>query len=55
MSETEPESKEAPEALGVTWEEFLRRCRKGLNYVGAVSSFIGRKLTELGSWLESID
>jgi hypothetical protein len=37
-----------------TWKEFLARCRKGLNYLGAACSFLGRKFTEFGGWLESI-
>ena len=38
----------------ITWKEFLARCSKGLNYLGVACSFIGRKFTEFGGWLESI-
>ena len=53
-SDTETKTSQAPEFLGVTWEEFLKRCRKGLNYTGDVIAFIGRKLLALGEWLQSI-
>ena len=53
-SDTETKTSQAPEVLGVTWEEFLKRCRKGLNYIGSVSAFTGRKLLSLGNWLEGI-
>ena len=53
-SETETDTSQAPEVLGVTWEEFLKRCRKGLNYTGDVTAFSGRKLLALGTWLQGI-
>jgi len=39
---------------GIDWDEVKENSRKGLNYIGIGTSFVGEQLTKLGEYLKSV-
>ncbi len=51
---TETTAEDTLETQGIDWDEVKENSRKGLNYLGIGTSFVGNKLSQLGEYLKSV-